>query len=388
MRLLALLLMSTHAEQDDPRTNPTLTLSNGVTMPRVGYGCAGKAASKYVERALREGVRLVDTAQADEWYDEAGAAEGLGSSGVERKDVVVVTKLHPNNHGAATAKKLIEESAARFGGYVDVFLQHYLTCWDGLCGAGWQTRVEGDWRDSWRAMEAAYDEGKVRALGVSNVGPAEVEALVAFARVKPHVVQAWMDPFHASVALRATCAKHDIKFMAYSTLGTQWSRSPNSVLGSHALRDIGAKVGASTAQTALAWALRRHAVVIPRSFSMERIAANARLYEGGALAVALDDAALETIDALDGTLNENDETVQAAFANEGDEEVLLLWRGHDGDVEVGRAAPGATVEVATFRGHAFAAKLARRGEAFASYKIGAARRQTFRVRDPELGPDL
>ena len=61
-------------------------------------------------------MRLIDTAQADEWYDEAAAADGLRASGVERRDVTVVTKLHPKNHGATTARRLIDESAQRFGG--------------------------------------------------------------------------------------------------------------------------------------------------------------------------------------------------------------------------------------------------------------------------------
>ena len=86
---------------------------------------------------------------------DAGAGPGAcppatRASGVERRDVTVVTKLHPKNHGAKTARRLIDESAQRFGGYVDVFLQHYLTCWDGLCGPQWRNTVEGDWRDSWR----------------------------------------------------------------------------------------------------------------------------------------------------------------------------------------------------------------------------------------------
>ena len=102
--LLALVLM-VHAD-DDPRTSPTMKLSNGLTIPRVGYGCAGKASAKYVEKALRAGVRLIDTAQADEWYDEAAAADGLRASGVSREDVTVVTKLHPKNHGAETARRM------------------------------------------------------------------------------------------------------------------------------------------------------------------------------------------------------------------------------------------------------------------------------------------
>ena len=107
MRLIWLILMATQAlqQEDDPRTSPTMKLSNGRTIPRVGYGCAGKASASYVERALREGVRLIDTAQADEWYDEAAAADGLRASGVERRDVTVVTELHPKNHGATTARR-------------------------------------------------------------------------------------------------------------------------------------------------------------------------------------------------------------------------------------------------------------------------------------------
>ena len=117
MRTLWLILMTTQALQqdDDPLTSPTIKLSNGVVMPRVGYGCAGKASARYVERALREGVRLIDTAQADEWYDEAAAADGLRASGVAGKSVTVVTKLHPKNHGAKTARRLIEKARQRFG---------------------------------------------------------------------------------------------------------------------------------------------------------------------------------------------------------------------------------------------------------------------------------
>ena len=113
-----------------------------------------------------------------------------------------------------------------------------------------------------------------KAIGVSNVGPREVDELMQFARIKPHVVQAWMDPFHSSAKLRETCEKHNIRFMAYSTLGTQWSMQgrANPVLSSSKLREFG-----DPAHVALSWALLRNAVVIPRSFSNERIAANARL---------------------------------------------------------------------------------------------------------------
>ena len=117
--------------------------------------------------------------------------------------------------------------------------------------------------------------------------------------------------------------------MAYSTLGTQWCMQgrANPVLSSSKLREFG-----DPARVALSWALLRNAVVIPRSFSNERIAANARLYKDGVLTVGLDAAALEAIDALDGTLDQKND-VQAVFANDGDEAVRLFWKGPDGDVE-------------------------------------------------------
>ena len=71
---------------------------------------------------------------------------------------------------------------------MDVFLQHYPACWDGLCGPKWREEVEGDWRDSWRAMEDAYEVGALKAIGVSNVDAGQLEELLGFARVKPHVV--------------------------------------------------------------------------------------------------------------------------------------------------------------------------------------------------------
>ena len=210
---------------EDICTSPNVTLSNGVEMPRVGYGCAGRATAASVEAALRAGARLLDTAQAAEWYDEAAVAEGLARSGVPRSDVVIVTKMHPRDHGANSAAAKIAASAARFGGYVDVFLQHYPSCWDGLCGKGWQKRVEGDWRDSWRAMEAAYAAGAVKAVGASNFRDAEFRELLNFATVKPHVFQTWMDPFHAEKPLRAAAERAGVVFMSYSTLGTQQGRT-------------------------------------------------------------------------------------------------------------------------------------------------------------------
>ena len=377
---------------EDICTSPNVTLSNGVVMPRVGYGCAGRATAASVEAALRAGARLLDTAQAAEWYDEAAVAEGLARSGVPRSDVVIVTKLHPRDHGANSAAAKIAASAALFGGYVDVFLQHYPSCWDGLCGTGWQKRVEGDWRDSWRAMEAAYAAGAVKAVGASNFRDAEFRELLQFATVKPHVFQTWMDPFHAEKPLRAAADRAGVVFMSYSTLGTQWEmqRRGNPVLASPTLRAIGAPSGASAAAVALSWAVQRGAVVIPRSSSPAHVAANARTYVGGALQLCLSAADLARVDALDGTTEPPpaDAPVAASFANLGDEAVELFWRSPGGaETKVGLLEPRGSTDISTFAGHVFVARLRRSPGAAPLAVLEVAARpggtQAFAIADPE-----
>lgn len=361
-----------------------VTLSNGLLMPRIGFGCAGHASAAQVETALRAGVRLLDTAQAREWYDEDAVVAGLAASGVARGAVVVVTKLHPRDHGSLTAALRIRESAAKFGGTVDVFLQHYPTCWDGLCGgSGWREEVEGDWRDSWRAMEAAYDAGLVGAIGVSNFGARDLDALLKFARVRPHVLQTWMDPFHSERALRKVCAREGVAFMAYSTLGTQWRRAANPVLRSETLRSIGKKYGAGPAAVAIAWASLRGAVVLPRSSSAAHIAANA----GAPL--CLSEADLAAVDALDGTLDgvpedESAPALTAAFENLGDVAVDLFWVDpNGGDVKVAALAPRGEAAIETYAGHAFVARLPRSEAAVATFTVAAGvARQDFKVRGP------
>ena len=378
----------------DPCVEPNVTLSNGLSMPRVGYGCAGRATAASVEMALRAGARLLDTAQAAEWYDEGAVAAGLERSGVDRRQVVVVTKMHPRDHGYKSAAAKVRESAERFGGFVDVFLQHYPTCWDGLCGAGWRDRVEGDWRDSWRAMEDAYESGLVKAIGVSNFGLRDFEALLEFARIAPHVLQTWMDPFHAEVPLRRACERAGVVFMSYSTLGTQWEmqRRGNPVLDSPTLKALGAKHGGrSPAAVALSWAVQRGAVVIPRSRTAKHVEANARTYApDGTLDLCLPPDDLAVIDALDATTEkaEDDPSVSATFENEGDEALDLFWKDPTtGEVKVGTLAPRDRLAISTYAGHAFVARLPRAAPgaaAVATLVVPPATSQvTFPIADPE-----
>ena len=176
-------------------------------------------------------------------------------------------------------------------------VQHYPECWGDLCGG---IQPEGTWKDSWRALEAAHKKGTIRSLGVSNFDARQVKELLAFATVKPSVVQANSDPFAANAELQNVCAQNGVAFVAYSTLGTQWwgrgYHNGNPVLNAPAVVDAASAHGVSPAQAVLRWALHRKQCVIPRSGDAAHIAANRRLdFE-------LTDDELRRIDELDGTI--------------------------------------------------------------------------------------
>lgn len=305
-------------------------LSNGVEMPRVGLGTAARLGTETVALALAAGVKLVDTARATEWYDEDAVARAVAR--FNRSDVFVVTKLHPRDHGTESCRRAIADSAAKFGGYVDLFLLHYEKCWPGFCT---QT---GTWQESWRVMEAS---SSVRSIGVSNF--ADLTELLAFARAGPHVVQNWMDPFHQDRATRALCKDRGIVYMSYSTLGTQWGLNP--VKESPVLRRIARAHDATVYAVTLAWALSRDAIVIPRASKPDHIRSNANLD------LALSNAELEEIDALDGTAHQR----RAVFRT--DRPADLYWvDDHGKHVKVATLDPARDTSIDTYHGHSFIAR--------------------------------
>ena len=271
------------------------TLSNGVSMPLVGFGCAGKVPRGPLGEAFEAGFRLFDTAQAGEWYLEEELGAALNSSGVPRSSVFLTSKLHPRDLGERRTRDAVQLSLKRLGtDYLDAFLLHYPRCWGSLCGEGYEP--EGTWRDSWRALEALYERGVLRAIGVSNFAPADLSELLGVARVRPHLVQSWMDPLHAERTLRALCLEHDVQFQAYSTLGTQHQTALNPVLKHPLLGQIARELGRSAGQVALRWALQNGAAVIPRSRRRARMEANLAVFD-----FSLSEAQMRDIDALDGT---------------------------------------------------------------------------------------
>jgi len=348
------------------KNSEEIQLANSIFMPRVGLGTAGRMNQGPINIALEEGVRLFDTARAREWYNEDALAAAINAKN-NRSKYFIVSKLHPRDHGYASCLAAIQDSAQKFHGmYIDAFLLHYPSCWDGLCGSGWESRVQGTWRDSWRAMETAYRQGLVRAIGISNFNLDELRHLQDFAAIKPHLVQNWMDPFHQDSAVRAFCQQNSIVYMSYSTLGTQWRQSANPVATSPVLAQIAATFDHATVQTVtLAWALQRGVVVLPRSFKSHHIKANAHLFSSNQLTPCLSSAQLSAIDDLDATYDQSasSNAITATFTSDFPAHVYWLDDNNAqhfvasiigfNDKSGGGEAQTTKTSITTYKGHRF-----------------------------------
>jgi len=216
-------------------------------------------------------------------------------AGADRSKLFLTSKLHPRDLGESATLAAFPRSLERLHTtYLDSFMLHYPRCFGDLCHG--KVEADGDWRGSWRALEALYERGVVRAIGVCNFGADELRELLVFARVRPHLVQSWMDPLQQARPLRAVCDEADITFQAYSSLGTQHRTPVNPVLRHPTIARIAAAVGHSTAQVALRWALQRGAAVIPRSTRRAHMQANLALWD-----FELSPEQMAEIDRLDGS---------------------------------------------------------------------------------------
>ncbi len=256
-------------------------LNNGVEMPWLGLGvyraAPGRQTQDAVRAALDVGYRLIDTAKL--YGNEADVGQAVLRSGIPREDVFVTTKLWNADHGYEPALRAFDRSLRELGlGYVDLYLIHW--------------PVAGARRDTWRALEAIYAEGKAHAIGVSNFMVHHLAELLEGAHVIPAVDQVEMNPFLPQRELQAYCHDHGIRLEAYSPL-TKGRRLNDPRLGS-----VAAKHHKTPAQVLLRWCLEAGAVAIPKSTRPERVRENADVFD-----FRLDAEDLETLDGLDASLH-------------------------------------------------------------------------------------
>ncbi len=240
-----------------------IKLSNGIEMPLLGYGVfqeTPEECEQSVTEALRTGYRLIDTAQA--YFNEESVGKAIAQSGVPRRDIFLVTKVWISNAGEEKAAASIDESLRKLQtDYIDLLLIH---------------QAYGDVFGTWRAMERAYREGKVRAIGVSNFQAGRFFDFAHYVDTKPMVNQLQCNPLVQQQDIQPLLADFGTKMMAWGPLGGQGAEG---VVKSPVLAAIGGKYGKTAAQVALRWLVQRGIVAIPKSVHAERMQQNFDIFD-------------------------------------------------------------------------------------------------------------
>lgn len=242
-------------------------LQNGVKMPRIGYGtykCTDGSDGQIVRMALEAGYRLLDTAAVYENEEHVGKA--VRESGIPRKEIFLTSKVWKTNLGYEKTKKSFEESLERLQTeYLDLFLLHWPKP-----ASDTENWKELD-RESWKALEEFYHQGKVRAIGVSNFLPHHLEALMETADVRPMVNQLELHVGYLQEAAVQYCKSWGIQVQAWSPLGRRRVLEEPAVVG------MAEKYNVSPAQFLLKFLLQQNLGVIPKASSMERMRQNLEL---------------------------------------------------------------------------------------------------------------
>ena len=241
----------------------SIKLYNGVEMPLLGYGVflvSPDECERCVTDALSVGYRLIDTAQA--YQNEEGVGNAWHKSGIKREDLFLTTKVWISNAGEEKAAMSIDESLRKLQTeYIDLLLIH---------------QAYGDVFGSWRAMEKAYLDGKVRAIGVSNFQAGRFFDFAHYVDVKPMVNQLQCNAMIQQTGIEPFLEEIDTKMMAWGPLGGQ---GVDGILKSGLLASIGAKYSKSAAQVALRWLTQRGIVAIPKSSHKERMQQNFDIFD-------------------------------------------------------------------------------------------------------------
>lgn len=243
-----------------------ITLSNGVQMPMLGYGCflvSPEECERCVSDAIEVGYRAIDTAQA--YYNEEGVgaavSKAIAAGKVKREELFLTTKVWIMNAGYEKAKASIDESLRKLQtDYIDLLLIH---------------QAFNDYYGTWRAMEEAYKAGKVRAIGVSNFYPDRFMDLALFSEVKPMIDQMETHVFQQHKADRPFIEKYGAKLEAWAP----FARGENGIFKNPVLMEIGAKYGKTAGQVALRFLIQSGVPVIPKSTHKERMAENLNVFD-------------------------------------------------------------------------------------------------------------
>jgi diketogulonate reductase-like aldo/keto reductase len=240
----------------------TAKLNNNIEIPRLGLGVylskPGKETFNAVTWALQAGYRHIDTARA--YKNEGDVGKAIKESNIKREDVFITTKLWNQDQGYESALKAFDSSMDDLGfDYVDLYLIHW--------------PVEEKRRDSWRALEKIYQEGRAKAIGVSNYTIKHLKEMDSYTGIKPAMNQVEFHPFLYQEDLLEYCRIKNVQLEAYSPLVRAERLDDPNIL------EIAHKYSKSAAQIMIRWSLQHDLVVIPKSVHRERIIENADVFD-------------------------------------------------------------------------------------------------------------
>lgn len=254
-----------------------ITLNNGVKMPQLGYGVyqiTKDECERCVSDALKTGYRLIDTAQSYFNEEEVGAA--IAKSGIPREEIFLTTKVWIEHYGYEACRASVLESMKKLQvDYLDLCLLH---------------QPFSDAYGAYRALEDLYDEGKLRAIGISNFYADRMIDIASFSRIKPQINQVEIHPHNQQTESKVWHDKYGIQMEAWAPMG----EGRGNMFELPELKAIGKKYGKTSAQVILRWHLQRGIVIIPKSTHLERMEENFNVFD-----FELTDEDMTAIAALD-----------------------------------------------------------------------------------------
>jgi 2,5-diketo-D-gluconate reductase A len=241
----------------------TVQLNNGIEMPILGFGVFQIAdaieCEKCVIEAIETGYRLIDTAAS--YMNEKAVGNAIKKCGIERSELFITTKLWVQDNGYENTKAAFQKSLDRLQiDYLDLYLIH---------------QPYGDIFGSWRAMEELYEEGKIRAIGVSNFQPDRVMDLIVFNKIPPAINQVETHPFQQQIDNQAFLQENNVQIQSWAS----FAEGKNDMFQNEFLLTLAAKYNKSVAQIILRWLTQRGVAVIPKSVKKERMVENLNVFD-------------------------------------------------------------------------------------------------------------
>ncbi|OGU60075.1 MAG: glyoxal reductase [Ignavibacteria bacterium RBG_13_36_8] len=252
-------------------------LSNGIEIPYLGLGVFGindgQEVIDTVKYALEVGYQHIDTAAF--YNNEKGVGEAVRQSSVDRKDIFVTSKVWNSDQGYDNTLRAFDASMKKLGfDYIDLYLVHW--------------PVKGKYKDTWKALENNYKQGRVKAIGVSNFLEYHIENIKDSAEILPMVNQVEFHPYLVQQELFDYCKTNNIQFEAYSPL------MQGKMLSDSLITTLADKYSKTPAQIILRWNIQKGVVTIPKSATEERILSNSQIFD---FEISPED--MKSIDGLD-----------------------------------------------------------------------------------------